>query len=118
MATRKSSYDPGSVKSIRHLSGSTFRVESFREDGVFYTVDRKAGTCDCPHFTKRNPEGGCKHTQAVEAFIPTLATEKAKALSTSQLSKHLHRADLAQNVKAAISGVLFQRVQLAVKAAA
>lgn len=107
-------YDPGTAQGIQHQSGSTFLVQSFRESGTVYTVNRKAGTCTCPHYTKRQPENGCKHLQAVEAALPRFAEEKAKKLSTADLSKHLMREDLAPGIKGAIANVLHRRVQAAV----
>ena len=47
-----------------------YRVESEAEPGRFYRVN---GTCDCPDFGHRAPQGWCKHRLA------TALVERAQA---------------------------------------
>jgi len=47
--------------------GGMYEVES--ASGNTYEVDVASKTCTCPDFTKRQPNGGCKHLRRVDIEI-------------------------------------------------
>lgn len=49
--------------------GPIYDVSS--ESGNAYIVDIEAGTCTCPDFEQRQPDGGCKHLRRVDIEIRT-----------------------------------------------
>lgn len=51
---------------VEELLDGDFKVESFTDPGVFYTVDPASGTCTCPRYEYR---GLCtKHVTIAEAI--------------------------------------------------
>lgn len=48
-------------------TGGIYDVES--ESGNTYRVDIGAGTCSCPDWQQREPEGGCKHLRRVRLDV-------------------------------------------------
>jgi hypothetical protein len=47
--------------------GGIYEVRS--ESGNIYEVDVASETCTCPDFTKRNPNGGCKHLRRADLEV-------------------------------------------------
>jgi hypothetical protein len=67
----------GGLYDVRTASGSTYRV------------DIAAGSCTCPDWTEREPEGGCKHLRRVRLEldanrVPTPAGTLPEASSVTQ----------------------------------
>jgi hypothetical protein len=90
------SYNPGTPTTPRALGGDLYAVDSFRGEGKSYTVNLRAMTCDCPHYTARlaGTDGQCKHLVAcidyAHAVKPTAletAASKAARLTDEDLRK-------------------------------
>lgn len=86
---RRKGYDPGRPGRVVALGEGRYRVESFRQSGVWYDVDLNRDLCTCPDAQFRNPEGGCKHAHraAYESF--KAAREKAREVDTATLNNLL-----------------------------
>lgn len=60
--------DEAMTVSLRR-TGGIYDVQS--ESGHTYRVDLGAGTCSCPDWQQREPEGGCKHLRRVRLDVQT-----------------------------------------------
>src|SRR5438046_997784 len=102
-------YDPGSAGEVARIGRHHYRVESFREAGVFYSVDISpaVASCTCRHYETRiapaleQGEGAkeCKHGEAARQESRRLMVERARAMKATELRRHLDREDLKPEVR-------------------
>lgn len=118
MKTRKRSYDPGTPGEVRHMGGSQFAVQSFRDPEDWYVVDLTAGTCTCPHFEKRvapaldagQEMDRCKHHQLAQAEQLRMVREKALTMTPAQLRATLRKFTYTPEMVGSIREVLQEKL--------
>lgn len=100
------------------IAAGIYSIDSFSQEATSYRVDLNAGTCTCPHFTKRlaGTNTDCKHLVACRAERFAQISETAKTLPTEKLEA-LKDKYLGQDkaIWLAIDGELYDRDQAAMK---
>lgn len=97
-------------QTVKRIGDGLYQVASETVEGRSYTVDLKAGTCQCCHYHYRlrgKVAGDCKHVAAARARAAEVAAKKARTIPDVTIDELAARY---QDSRPEISAVLYAEI--------